>query len=120
MIDFVKRNCAYFIMGMFITIIGLISFNIYLVIEGKKFKQKAHKAEQTVALLIKVGNENTVRINDRLKEVEKSFEEFTGMSDEKRIQYLKLKVAVDSALINYFKGDIKGIERMIELINKPK
>ncbi len=120
MINFIKDKCAYFLIGMFIIVLGLISLNTFLLIEGNKAKKKMHSAEQTAILLMKMGSENTVIFNNRLKELEKSIEEFTGMTDEKRVQYLRLKVAVDSALVNYFKGDIKGIERMIELINKPK
>ena len=55
--------------------------------------------------------------NDNMK---KQLDEYTGVNDARRVQLLKMKMAADSAVIGYFRADIKGLESMSKLMTTDK
>ena len=60
------------------------------------------------------------KIVNQIEYIHNEMDEFTGMSQDRRIQQIRLKIAADSALASYIMADKRGLESMIKLMETPK
>ena len=118
LMNYMERNAKAMILSLSISVGILLLLVMVLFFNAVKQNSEMKQAKTDMMLVIRIFNDNAVKHGTEIENMKKELDEFTGMNDLKRVQYLKLKQAADSAVINYFRADIKGLESMSKLLQK--
>ncbi len=109
LMNYMERNTKAMLLSLSITVGILFLFSLALLFSSTRLRTDLNDTIDIVVVL--------KQDNDNMK---KQLDEYTGVNDAKRVQLLKMKMAADSAVIGYFRADIKGLESMSKLLSTDK
>jgi ABC-type transport system involved in multi-copper enzyme maturation permease subunit len=109
LMNYMERNTKAMLLSLSIMVGILLLFSLALLFCSVKLRTDLNDMIDVVVVL--------KESNDKLV---KQLDEYTGVNDAKRVQLLKMKMAADSAVIGYFRADMKGLESMSKLMSTDK
>ena len=109
LMNYMERNTKTMLLSLSITVGILLILVMSLFFCSIKLRTDLNDTIDIVVVL-KESNDN----------MKKQLDEYTGVNDARRVQLLKMKMAADSAVIGYFRADIKGLESMSKLMTTDK